>query len=47
MMTSLETKRLRIQPLTLDQFGLLIRGIDEIERELLLTPSHEPLDEHT
>lgn len=47
MMISLETKRLRIQPLTLDQFGLLIKGIDEIERELLLTPSHEPLDEHT
>ena len=47
METILETKRLRIQPLTLEQFRLLIEGVEKMENDLMLTPSHVPLDEHT
>lgn len=44
---NIETERLRIMPLNLEQFRLLLCGIDKMEQELGLTPSHECFDEHT
>ena len=43
----LETARLKIIPLTTDQFGLLLCGVDKLEREMKLTPSDNSLDVHT
>jgi len=42
----LETERLCIVPLTVEQFGLLLQT-DRMEKELRLSPSCESLDEHT
>ena len=43
----IETTRLRIVPLTVEQFALLLCGVDKMELELGLSPSNECLDEHT
>lgn len=43
----LETNRLKIMPLNIKQFELLLQGVDKIEEALGLNPSHESLDEHT
>ncbi|WP_165022422.1 GNAT family N-acetyltransferase [Dysgonomonas sp. ZJ279] len=43
----LETTRLRIIPLDLEQSKLLADGVAKIERQLGLTPIEEPLDEKT
>lgn len=43
----IETTRLRIVPLTVEQFALLLCGVDKMEFELGLSPSNECLDEHT
>lgn len=43
----IETTRLRIVPLTVEQFALLLCGVDKMEFELGLSPSYECLDEHT
>jgi len=43
----LETDRLRIIPLTIAQFKLLLSGMEELERELILTPSNYCMDENT
>ncbi|WP_368487982.1 GNAT family N-acetyltransferase [Clostridium sp. BJN0013] len=43
----LNTEQLRIIPLTLYQFRLLLDGIDKMEKELNLSASDEHLDEHT
>ncbi len=42
----IETRRLRIVPLTINQFALLLIGIDKMEQALGLNPSNEHLDEH-
>ncbi len=44
---NLETERLRIIPLSLSQFSLLLQGMDKIETELKLASSNEKLDENT
>lgn len=41
------TEHLKIIPLTLDQFSLLLEGIDKMENELGLIVSNENLDEDT
>lgn len=43
----LETKRLTIVPLNLDQFKLLLNGTDKMEKSLGLNNSNEHLDGHT
>lgn len=43
----IETKRLRIIALTIESFGLLLRGVDKMEQVLALTPSDEHFDEPT
>ena len=43
----LSTERLKIIPLTLQQFKLLLDGIDKMEKELKLSASNECLDGHT
>jgi RimJ/RimL family protein N-acetyltransferase len=43
----LETTRLRIVPLTVEQFRLLLCGMDKLEEALKLIPSGESLDSHT
>lgn len=43
----LETERLRVILLTIEQFELLLSGTDKIEKELGLILSGETLDEHT
>lgn len=43
----LSTERLKIIPLTLRQFKLLLDGIDKMEKELKLSASNECLDGHT
>ncbi|MBU3178514.1 GNAT family N-acetyltransferase [Clostridium estertheticum] len=43
----LSTERLKIIPLTLHQFKLLLDGIDKMEKELKLNASNECLDDHT
>lgn len=43
----LETKYLRIVPLTAEQFRLFINSVDEMEQALGLNPSIEKLDKHT
>ncbi|MBW9144008.1 GNAT family N-acetyltransferase [Clostridium sp. CM027] len=43
----LSTERLKIIPLTLNQFKLLLDGIDKMEKELKLSASNECLDGHT
>lgn len=43
----LETERLRIIPLSVSQFKLLLDGIDKMEKELGLSSSGENMDEHT
>jgi len=43
----LNTDRLRILPLELKQFKLLLTGMDEMEKELGLICSGEVMDEHT
>ena len=43
----LETIRLKIIPLTADQFSLLLCGIDKLEKEMGLIPSDKSLDTHT
>jgi len=43
----LKTKRLRIIPLTTEQFKLLIDGIDKLDASLGLSPCNTPLEEHT
>lgn len=42
----IETTRLRIVPLTVEQFHLLLCSIDKMEQALGLNPSDEYLDEH-
>lgn len=44
---NLETNRLKIIPLSITQFSLLLEGIDKMESELKLSPSGEKFDEHT
>lgn len=44
--TTLETKRLKVIPLNLDLFKLLLEDIDKMEEELSLNPSGTLLDEH-
>lgn len=41
------TERLKITPLKLDQFKLLLEGTDKMENALKLGASNEQLDEHT
>lgn len=43
----LETHRLKIAPLPVAQFRLLLSGVGKLEKELALTPSYESLDENT
>lgn len=43
----LETERLRIVPLTLEQFYLLLHGLNQLEREMGWDFSGELLDTHT
>ncbi|MBB4036902.1 putative N-acetyltransferase YhbS [Dysgonomonas hofstadii] len=43
----LETNRLKIIPLTIGQFKLLLSGMEKLERELVLTPSNYILEERT
>lgn len=43
----IETNRLRIVPLTKEQFQLLLLGTDKMEQALGLTPSCESMDEYT
>lgn len=43
----IETVRLRIVPLTAEQFRLLLIGVDRMETEMGLIPSGECLDKHT
>lgn len=43
----LETQSLRIIPLRLNQFSLLLKGIDKMEQALGLTASNESLDKDT
>ncbi|MBZ9608195.1 GNAT family N-acetyltransferase [Clostridium estertheticum] len=43
----LSTERLKIIPLTLQQFKLLLDGIDKLEKELKLSASNECLDGDT
>lgn len=43
----LETTRLRIVPLRVEQFRLLLSGTDKMEEALGLSPSNMHLDEHT
>lgn len=43
----LETNRLKIVPLTKEQFQLLLVGTDKMEQALGLTPSYERMDEET
>ncbi|WP_254306725.1 GNAT family N-acetyltransferase [Clostridium sp. 001] len=43
----LETERLTICPLNLEQFKLLLIGVDSMEKALELNSSGEQLDEHT
>lgn len=43
----LNTKRLRIIPLDLEQFQMLLNGTDKMEIALGLNSSNEHLDEHT
>lgn len=43
----LRTKRLKIVPLNLDQFKLLLKDKDKMEASLGLKPSSEMMDEHT
>lgn len=45
-MMTLETKRLKIIPLNLDLFGLLLDNIEKMEEQLNLIPSGIPLGEH-
>ena len=42
----IETARLRIVPLTAEQFRLLLPGVDRMETEMGLVPSGECLDKH-
>lgn len=43
----LETDRLRIAPLNVEQFQLLLSDVGSLENELGLTPSNEKLDDAT
>jgi len=43
----IETKRLKIVPLTIEEFRLLLLGTDKMEQALGLTPSSESMDEYT
>lgn len=43
----LNTKKLRIIPLTIEQFEKFLEGTEQVEMELNLEPSNESLDEHT
>ena len=43
----IETKQLRVIPLTPEQFALFLNGINFMEDVLKLTPSGETLDAHT
>ncbi|MDR1092471.1 MAG: GNAT family N-acetyltransferase [Prevotella sp.] len=43
----IETNRLKIVPLTKEQFRLLLLGTDKVEQALGLTPSCESMDEDT
>lgn len=43
----IETNRLRIVPLTKEQFQLLLVGTDKMEQALGLAPSYESMDENT
>ena len=42
----IETEKLKLIPLTITQFHLLLEGIDKIEKDLFLIPSGERFDEH-
>lgn len=44
---TIETNRLRIVPLTKEQFQLLLLGTEKMEQALGLTPSRENMDEET
>lgn len=44
---NLITESLKIIPLNLNQFSLLLKGMDKMEKELELTASNENLDEDT
>lgn len=44
---NIETTRLKIVPLTVEQFHLLLCDINKMEQELDLIPSNELLDKHT
>lgn len=44
---NLETEHLKIIPLNLNQFSLLIQGIDKLESEMNLASSNEQLDGET
>lgn len=44
---NLETEHLKIIPLNLNQFSLLLQGMDKMEIELNLTASNQKLDEDT
>ncbi|AKN31356.1 GCN5 family acetyltransferase [Clostridium carboxidivorans P7] len=46
-MMKLETKRLTIIPLNLEQFNLMLKGMDKMENVLGLNNSYEILDDHT
>lgn len=43
----LETKRLIIIPLNLEQFNFMLKGMDKLENALGLNNSYEILDDHT
>lgn len=43
----LETRRLKIIPLTKEQFHLLLNGVSNLENEMNLVPSGKPLDADT
>jgi RimJ/RimL family protein N-acetyltransferase len=47
METMIETTRLRIVPLTMEQFSLLLYNTELMEQKLKLAPSYEHLDKHT
>lgn len=43
----LETRRLKIIPLTIEQFRFLLEGMEVLEKELGLNSSNEPMGGHT